>query len=525
MTRRHPLFGPLVAAYAIAVMSWCFIEPYTPQKIARAIPAHADFLSSHRDLAARWDEIGGSALVETVFTASGMKPDEYRAMNADPQFRDWMNRLLPGEFIAARVPHLGGGRPSWVFVAWLGGRSAAYRLALQLSDVPGIRLVGKHDGWPIWSAEKSRSKMGEIFSISIVDGMIVAAYGAGTQPLETALDCVNGGHPSLAASPEAIIGGSADSGWFKLEGSPHRFDANNTARFELTTFTSNKLAGRLSVPRPLLDGAAQIRADNARGIAELQTDLPATVAILPPKLAAKWTAGGADDGVRAASAELLRSQASGPVFASFFGGDYRGRFMQIRVPGLVLAAPSTNTASLATDTARLIEAINTQKPWRLELEEKLTNGFRLGVVVGRASNTVYGMTKPGDQFAVASGADWIALLSCVGAFEKITGDAVLRANRPLRLQTIAEAAAKRGASAALWMDFAATAPALRSATGTWVLRLKSENTRSSQQLRAQINDAMHWFNGLQPLGQLEACAMPEGSGTRIEFSSSPAPAR
>lgn len=522
MPRRHPLFWPLAAAYAAATLVWTFSAPVSPEKFYRAFPAETDFLSVHRDLAGRWNEIGASPVVETVFTSSGMKPDEFRALNRNPQFRDWMNRLLTGEFAAGQFTALHGGPSAWLFTATLGGKSQAYRLALQLSSVPGLRYEGTHHGWPVWAGSASKSKTGEIFAFSLVEGLIVATYGAGTEPLRHVLDCVDRRHPSLGNKPAAHPPATAaDCGWFKINHpASYRFTDIERATFELTTFTSNRIAGHVSVPRPWLTGAAPIEPRAAAGFAEIQTDLPTAVAIVPPALVS--TLAGATNPIASAAASFLHQQTTGPVFLSLFGGDYRGRFLQARVPGLILAARSTNTAGISAHASETLARLNETTRLKLELENQATQFSSLWNIASRASNTLYGMTAPADRFGIVAATNWAGLVTCVSAFEKISNDAILRANRPLRLASAAATAAQRNAPAYAWLHLPDTAPALRTAAGTWVMKLKSQNTRSSQATRNQINTTMRWFNGLQPLGTLELTATPDGKNTVIEFSSTPA---
>lgn len=525
MTRRRPiLFWPLAVAATAAALWWAFHVPRRPDRLYTAVPAQASFVSAHRDLAARWDEVSANPLTQSLFSRANMNVKDWASLNRDPQFRDWLGRLASDEFVLAFVPGLAAGEDGWVFASWLGGRSQRLRLALQLSEVPGITYAGMRRGWPVWTTKPRMFKGPETLAFSLVDGMLVASFSAGGRGIETVLSCVDGRYPSLALSGKERLSesGPADRGWFRLAGSPQAPLDAPRVQFALDDFTSARLSGSLRIPCAWFEGAGPLSGAAPAALAGLQTDLPSAVLVAPAASAALWIAATSTDVLSRAFADLVREQASGPLFASLFTGDYRGTFFNMRMPAVAVGAACTNPAALGASLSAKLAAVNAAHPWALEAIATNAGASQVWSVAGGARDTWYGHSEPGDRICFTAGPDWVLAASSAAAWSNVVRDAVLREARPSRLGLAAQAAARHDARAYAWVSLPDSAPAIRQGVGSYTLRLRSEKTDAALRLRQQINRAASWIANLQRLGHLELWASPvAGAATEVRFETTP----
>ncbi len=525
MNRRRPiLFWPLAVVAVCATGWWAFHIPYAPRKIYSAIPVQASFVSAHRNLAGRWDEVSANPLTQALFADANMNAKDWRDLNADPQFRDWLSRLASDEFVLAYVPELADGKSGWVFASWLGGRSQRLRMALQMSNIPGITYAGTRRGWPVWVASSRMFKGGEDLAFSIVEGMIVGSYSGTPNGIETVLACVDGRYPSLALKRDgdAITPPDpADRGWYRIPDATRGFFDAPRLHFSFSDFASNRLAGKIRAPFALLDGAPPLPAVAPPEVANWQTDLPASVLIMPSAPARRWLLQAGTDALTRAFAGLICEQADGPLYASLFGGDYRGLFLAMKFPAILVAAASTNAGQLPAQLAGHLAEVNSEFRWALSPDEASAGPARLWMI--RATNdSIYAQSERGEQIGLAAGTNWVLAASSAHALTNILRDAILRESRPVRLALAARSASQHNAAAYAWINLPQSCPAVRMGVGQYILRLRIENTPQSQARRRQLNETVSWLYGLQPLGNIELWARPLNGSTEIEFQTAPA---
>lgn len=527
MMRRRPiLFWPLAVAAGLAALWWALHVPYRPSRLYAVIPVQATYISAHRNLAARWDAVSANPLTQAFFASANMREKDWQGLNRDPQFRDWLNRLAADEFVMAYVPHLAQGEGGWVFASWLGGRSQRLRIALQASEIPGITYVGKRRGWPVWVATPKLFRGGEVLAFSLVEGMLVASYARNIEGINTVLACVDGRYPSLRLREGALACAStdeADRGWWRIaEAGSGRVDAAG-GRFAISSFESNRIGGRVSVPFAWLENEARLPSAAPESIAAWQADLPSAVALLPAAAAQRWIGGAGTGALMNALSGLIRAQAAGPLIASLYTGDYRGTMFGLRLPALFVGATSAHSASLPDDIANGMARINAARGWDLAAASATTGVAKAWTIASGNPDVLYRMSLPGDQVCFAAGDDWVMGVSCFNALTNVLRDAVLREGRPNRLQQASRSAAQHGATAYAWLDLPGCGPALKTAAGGYTLRLKGVNTRSSHALRRQVDQALAWVLNLQRLGQVEIWAKPDGAATEFGFATTPSP--
>ncbi len=74
MNRRALLFWPLALGFVAACIAWLFHVPRQMERLPRAIPASADFLSAHHDLNGRWDSLVAHPLLLALAESLGLEP-------------------------------------------------------------------------------------------------------------------------------------------------------------------------------------------------------------------------------------------------------------------------------------------------------------------------------------------------------------------------------------------------------------------------------------------------------------------
>ena len=521
MTRRRPILcWPILTTAVCAAVWWTLHVPHTPRKIFSAIPVQATFLSAHKNLAGRWDAVGANPLTQSVLMYLNTSQDDWRSLNRDPQFRDWLSRLASDDFALAFVPQLAEGETGWVFASWLGGKSQRLRFALQWSEIPGITFAGTRHGWPVWIASSPMFKGGEVLAFSLVEGMLVASYAKSAHGIETVLSCVDGRYPSLMirnGGDEIPPPDFSDRGWYRIPDSSKGFFNAPRLQFSFSTISSNKLAGIFRVPFSWLEGARPLPETAPDSIASWQTDLPSAVLIAPSANARDWILQCGTDSVSRAFADLIRDETGGPLFASLFTGDYRGTLFGMKLPALFVAAASTNANEFSAQLSRGLDAVNAENPWGLRAEKSLSPIADV-FAISATNGSLYSDSARGEKIGFAAGTNWVLASSCVGAFTNVLGDAVLRENRPARFALAAKSAARGGAAAYFWINLPGCWPAVRTGVGAYSMRLQMEDRRGSAAFRAELTSALDWFVNLSLLGGAEFWAKPvAGGATEIRF--------
>lgn len=513
--------GAVVVAVAVALW-WSFYVPSRPADIYRAIPIQADFLTTHRNLAARWDDVFANSLVAGLFASANLKTSELREMREGPQFRDWLNRLASEEIVFAQVPGLANGEAGWVFASWIGGRSQRLRLGLLLSKIPDITYAGTRRGWPVWEMRSRMFKGGETLSFSLVEGMLVGSYARNPRAIDTVLGCVDGRYPSVGRlAPESIPpADQKDAGWMRLSDPRAGLAQSPRITFAFETLASNRLAGVVRAPFPWLKGVKPLAAEPPAFPAKLLNDLPQAVLVTPSGPTCNWILLKLPGFTSVVASDLIDGQTVGPLYSSLVTGDYGGELFGMKWPTLVVAAASTNADALENRLVRRMEHLNSLKPWRLQVDA-CTAGSNRVLFVSSASNTLYAESRPDDRIALATGDGWFLGASNLGGLTNLMRDAVIRQNRALRLNSVAEQARRAEAAAWFWCNLPEAGRSIRIGLGAWALQMNAIGDRDSKQTRNIFATIRRWIVCAEPLGELSIGARPVDDGTEFRFSTTP----
>jgi hypothetical protein len=132
----------VAVVFAAGCMWWLCHVPYEPRRLLRVIPPGATVVTSHYNLAGRWEALTanplGQPLREMLQNLAGTHAE--RALR-------W---LASRDVVAAYAPSaIDSGEPLWVFAAWMGARSHAVHWWLRLRG--DVRLQAE-EGRQWWRA-------------------------------------------------------------------------------------------------------------------------------------------------------------------------------------------------------------------------------------------------------------------------------------------------------------------------------------------------------------------------------------
>jgi hypothetical protein len=517
----------VVAALAILV-TWLRYVPYRPERLLRAIPADAQVLTTHQNLAARWPAILQNPVLQSFALAVGVEAAALTTLATDPETLRWVRRLAARDTAVAYAPRLGaGGRPTWVLASWLGGDSQQLRLQLLFFPPPGFTRHTPHNGTPYWTVSVPGPKPGVQLALAFVEGMVIATLGEDSTTLLEVLDTVDGRRPSLAVAraaklsdywclaPTAPDHGWADTGAFirRKPGAP----VPPPLTISLTTVEPRYLEGNLCGPLPLPPAKTSAKPLQAGDLAKLTGNLPLaavmlrTETVLPTlttTLGPEWT------GVLDAA---LRLQNADRVALFLMGGDYGGRFYGFRVPALVAGFPVRASAAMPGLLQGVLDRLNTQHGWGLVPRESKVGDHTLYAIEGTTASA-FSRLPPEELPAYTVCDNWFLAASSLRALTAL----VARYDRPAAAEQAGTARWSAGLASARggaygWVDFARARDELRLIIAGYSLKLLLDDPRKAAVQRRQLNLYKAWLDALAPLGEAKLWLTSDGQLAALRF--------
>lgn len=525
MIRRRPLlFWLLLAAALGAAAWWVLYTPYRPEHMYRALPAQTAFVSVHRDLSGRWDEVHRNPLIQTLFLALGVEPEDLQSLSEDPATRQWLDLLAADEALVAFVPSLGNpGEPAWLIVTWLGAKSQRLRWNLHWAKIKELTPHPPYRGWPSWTLDTEKEGEPKL-TFALVEGMGIGVFSKDPRLLNEVLDALDGVQPSLDRRPEfpgrtgiwCRDPRAPDRGWVN----PEAWDAAVTSpvgpvTYEWSELQSGQLRGLVTGRDPFAVEFSRAPQLKTAGLDRLLGDLPQGVALLSPALALPYM----EQPNRAAwlrlLAEVIRLEKAGVIAVGLVGDEYSGRLKGIKLPTLVTGIPVGDEARAAAWLREAFDRLNARYRWGLVPREVSAGRGRMTIVEGTSTNFLSSL-PPAECPAYLLRGGWLLLASNSEGLgrlaERFDG---LPTNRPAPAAWAGDLAAEP-APAYLWLDLARAAKTLRTAISTYSLKLLFEDPSGSQETRQKLNEAKAWIDSLVPLNR--ARFWMRSDGTRMEIS-------
>ena len=169
----------IVVSVALCV-GWLLYAPYWPEHLLRAVPANAQLITTHENLAARWPALLQNPLLRSAALAAGVEAATLNRFATDPEILPWVQRLAARNTVFAFVPRLGAsGHPAWMAASWLGGDSLILRQQLVWFPPSGFAPHAPHNGVPFWTFPLSGLKGGQYLTLTFVEGLATGGDRAG----------------------------------------------------------------------------------------------------------------------------------------------------------------------------------------------------------------------------------------------------------------------------------------------------------------------------------------------------------
>ena len=500
MKRRALFFWPLAVGFTVACAAWLFFVPRQMERLPRAIPASADFLSAHHDLNSRWDSAVAHPLLSGLANSLGLEPDTLARLKSDAAFRRLLAMIASDDVLVAHVPMMRStGEPAWVFSAWLGGYSQRARWLLKSLQRPELKRAAARNGWLVW-VWTPRELKGQRVTFALVEGMLVGCVARETLGIDDVLAGVDGHAVTLSDRPWLALTervGALDRGWFR-----NARGAFFPWQLELT---EGGLKARVETPweTPAQEsGVATGGVTGLTGLAGLVGSRAVAAAVLDRTWFRHWVRQGLTNAVGHEVAGLAGPVGEGPVGLALLGGDYSGRFMAVRLPTLLVGIAGSPVAQ-TRHVLDALDRLNARTRWGLVAAPLLVENAP-AFAIESTGESLYASMNREEHLAYTPTPDGLVFASNLSVLERLLRERTAGAatNRPPWLDDVSRAQAGH-VRASLWFNAVEGARVVRLGVTAWSLKLLLEDAQGSQDTRQRMNEFKAWMDALIPLGQVQ----------------------
>lgn len=518
MKRRPLIFWLLLAASIGTIVWWALYVHRDPQAPLRAIPANATWLALHNNLAARWDAISDNPLIASIAGALDIEAEEWQEIAGSEDTRKFLNILARDEVALAYVPEMRAtGREAWVFSSWLGGRSQRLRWTLNSIKDPALRRASARNGWHVWVWTPKGMKNGARVTLAIVEGMLVGCISDETIAIEDVLECYDRRLPSLVGGGEvvgALTSDSPDRGWVRL---PRSGGWGARIHYKLTFLEQGGLAGAVYVPGAPVFTTPAPATNSLNELSDILRDHPVAALVLDRGLAREWVQEAYPNPVGSEIAGLLGGEESGAVALALVGDPYSGRFMAVRLPGLLAAVTTPDPSKAALGISAALDRLNARYPWGL-VPYSTAVGTQRVIAIESTGRTTYAKVDDKERLAFAPLQQSLLFSSNLETLTKLLREA--HAAPPAdsgRFSRGLQRMRDHHALGYFWVDLQQGSKVLRLAVTAWSLKLLVEDPQGSQPARQKLNEAKAWIDALAPQKTLQLWVRPRQEFLEYEF--------
>jgi hypothetical protein len=528
------VFWILLAAFVAAGVGWILYVPYDPVRLYRAIPADATLVSTHDNLAARWEQALRDPVALAVLRSLGVKDKDLANLARNRAPRRWLRRMASRRTVFAYLPGVAPDQPpAWAAATWIGAHGHQLRWALFWTWTRRLRVLRLEDGRPCWSWRVKTSD-GEVpVSFALSEGVLVACLSDDPLAVRRLLQSLDGlpWCPSVLAGPlperarRLWPPDRSDRGWLPV-----------AERHRLPAFGPTLLAYGLDIA-PGTGACLRVRADAAlpaapllcptghvAALARLLGNAPDLLCLCPATYLSLA------DGLPVPPAwvrllrELLAEGERGPegqLFAAVLDAQHAGRirgplgssltpFIQgIKVP-TVLAGWRSDMRGDAMEQ-RLSAAL-----------DRMNRTHRTGLIphpiaippytviaIEETRDSFYGRFEREERVACLLADGWVVICSNLRALRKL-----LEETRDGSLPDWAAQITGQSSEAALWANPAALSQTLRDAAAATILALYVRDAAGTVGTRKQLALTKAWLEGLRPFDRFSA-GLTSGAGVSV----------
>jgi len=491
MKALRPTLATLLALLFTALVAfWIFHVPLRPLALYKSIPAHADLIGVHDNLADRLAGLMENDLFARMLASSGLTREQVEAMSSDPGSRVWLDRIASKHCVIARLPpESAASGPAWCLAAWMGSESVRLRWSLGLSADKDCR-AGAIAGTQVWRFRLEDLPLGHRLYCAVEEGVLLAAVSSSPNAIHQMILAYQGRYESyLDRHPEIDFPAAEE-----LQARPDQFyfsagpDLLLNIRFSRLSAEGLKgvlgLAGAEDDPPPTDMPRPQT----------LEWQRPMLHALLTPAAVAQIGAAFDRQSWAALALSLTSRVQSGPLFVGFFGGEQQGRLKGFRIPGILLAMPvKDEDEALRLFLSRIdrINAINSLGIIHHRIDIADTSIYRLE---GTRDN-LYGKLPPDEQLAFMLRNGFLLVGSHPQLLRSIALDELLASDNPVWNDL-----KRKRPNSLIQADIERSAKALRLALAVYSLKMVSESPDASRRIRERIDLVEDWIEACTPFG-------------------------
>lgn len=523
---RAPGFWLLLAAGAALSAWWLLYVPCDSARLYSAVPAHATFVSRHRDLASRWRDFSANPFARSLLGALGLTQEELDAFRDDPVAQRWARRLLGRDAAVAFVPGLGDyADPAWVIVSWIGGRSQRLRWQLSWARSGEYTRCAPHRGRPYWVVESAVFESGEKLTVALVEGMIVGCISKHVGAMREVLDTYDGLFPSVAVRADFPGPGNGwgdplapDRGWVYAGGlGTWAYVGSRSLAYEFSVLQPSGLVGQVCWRAPRATGPVAPDRRTTAGLAGLFGDLPLALLLLDRNMVWADARPAAGPALLNVVREIAVEQRADTIMLCILGDAYSGRFKGIKVPTVVAGIPVADETKALAAVKKALDRANARRQLGLIPREVPDGAAPLFAIEGTKENA-YGGLPLEERFAYAAREGWLLAASSLGGLRRLmAGRGAGRLSQGAAEPRWAKDMGDVQAPFYGWIDLALGGKALRLAVTTYSLKLLMEDPVRTQSARQRLNEIKAWIDSLAPLGTCRVWLESEGDVMRVSF--------
>lgn len=475
-SRRWRLIALAGVLSAIGAL-WLLHVPRRPERVFRAAPAMADWVSLHDRPAERADDLLASAPARVAAESIGLSPTQWAAVSSDPALRVWLRRLADRRVLIASVPLPSGQRAVYA-ISDIGARAVRLRWMLKMGALPAFQRFGAHSGRTLWTMDLPVED--EVYRIAVTfeEGLFLAVASADPRDLVLALEAYDGNLPSLAGTPVAkrllAADNTPDRGWWRGKG----FGPGGAAWVYVESADAETTAGRVEFPEwsERLPRPAPRSAQNAAP--PLFRPKPFARLTFDPEWAADQLQRLSLPGPAVLLLDYVRRETTAPAELALFGGDYSGRLFGMKTPAIAMAATLRRPDAAAAALQERMDRINAIYRTAVSLGPAPDPAGPL-LAVTISSLPFYSSLPTGEQAAVAFRQDRIYAATNLDSLR-----AILAAR-----QDDSPASPPSGETAALSfrMNLREGAASIRNGLAVAALALMMQDRERTRATRAQLN--------------------------------------
>jgi len=511
----------LLLVFGIALSWWVLSVPRRPDRLYDAIPPSATLVSTHEDIAGRWDTFSANPVSLALLSSVGLDPASLDELSRDATFRSWLDGLASGRVVVAYVPSLGEtGMDAWVLASWIGGRSQRLRWMLGWTKSHPCRKLGEISGRAIWAMDSALLSGGRRLSFALDEGVLLACvsrHPAGVRYMLDAYDRRTMRDADVYEKARQPLPCGVDMAWDRGCIVPPL--SRTSLSYALSCVSTSSLAGAICMDGTWPSLTASVTGVDYGGLGRMLGDLPLAVMLLTPDAAEpvmqEMVPGVAGEVCNA----LIQALHPRAVALGVLGGELSGRLMGLKLPCLVLGLQLHEPETARDVAGSLLDGLNGRYRWGLVPQDVPAGEVKTCVLEGTADNA-YTRLSLGERVGYVLLDDWLYIVSNADALLTLTA-------RYQRSEAGRDGARGRWfefvkdyeAGAYAWVDLARGGKTVRLALTAYSIDLMRQDPEGSRARRQRINEAKAWIDSMAPLSscRLWLSSADPGLSLRIEM--------